>query len=291
MTPKTRLRPSDRSARTPPSSTPLSSASSKKMSKTASGFISHAQVGFADRVGRQQFGGAAGGADAAGLQQVGTVDDAEDLLHVLLDDEHGEAAGADALDEVEHLLDEDRREPGRRLVEQQQPGRRHEGAADGAHLLLAAGHAAGELAMALPKTRKQLVDDVELLAEFRPGRRREAAYSQIVFDRHAREQAAALRHVGDAELDDPVRRRRRQIGALQADRARRGPDQPRDGAHERRLAGPVRADDTDRLAGLHVERDVEERLKRAVPGADRPELEHQRRADAAAETAAAWAPR
>src|SRR5882724_3884549 len=167
MTPKTRLRPSDRSARTPPSSTPLSSASSKKMSKTASGFISHAQVGFADRVGRQQFGGAAGGADAAGLQQVGTVDDAEDLLHVLLDDEHGEAAGADALDEVEHLLDEDRREPGRRLVEQQQPGRRHEGAADGAHLLLAAGHAAGELAMALPKTRKQLVDDVELLAEFR----------------------------------------------------------------------------------------------------------------------------
>ena len=89
------------------------------MSKIASRIPRYTpEVRFADRVGRQQFGGGAGGADAARLEQVGAVDDAEHLLHVLLDDEHGQAAGPDALDEVEHLLDEDRREPGRRLVEQ-----------------------------------------------------------------------------------------------------------------------------------------------------------------------------
>ena len=63
----------------------------------------------------------------------------------------------------EDLLHDHRREPGRGLVEQQQPGLRHQRAADRAHLLLAARHGAGELAAALLQAREQVVDEVEAL--------------------------------------------------------------------------------------------------------------------------------
>jgi len=56
--------------------------------------------------------------DAADLQQIGAVDDVEHLRHVLLDDEHGQPLGADAMDEIEHLLHDQRRQPGGRLVHQ-----------------------------------------------------------------------------------------------------------------------------------------------------------------------------
>src|SRR5438093_1645968 len=151
MTPKTRLRPSDNNARTPARRTPLSTASSRKTSKIlrSSPPRSHAEVRFADAVARQELGGSAGGANAARLEQVGAIDHPQHLLDVLLDDQHRQATGADALHQLEHLFDEERREPGGRLVEQQQLGLGHQGATDRAHLLLATRHAAGELAAAL----------------------------------------------------------------------------------------------------------------------------------------------
>ena len=143
----------------------------------------------------------------AGLQQVGAVDDAQHLADVLLDDQHGQAAGADALHQAEHLLHDHRRQAGGRLVEQQQPRLRHQRAADRAHLLLAARHGAGELAAALAQAGEQVVDEIEALAELRPRGGDEGAHAQVVLHRHAREQAAVLRHVRDAEFDDAVRRR------------------------------------------------------------------------------------
>ena len=58
------------------------------------------------------------------------------------------------------------------------------------------------------------IDEIEALAELRPRRGNEGAHAQIVLDCHAREQAAVFRHVRDAQLDDAMRRRGRQIGAL-----------------------------------------------------------------------------
>ena len=75
----------------------------------------------------------------AGFEQVGAVDQFEHLLHVLLDDQHGEALRPDAADQVEDLLHGERRETGRRLVHQQELGVGHQRPADRAHLLLAAG--------------------------------------------------------------------------------------------------------------------------------------------------------
>src|SRR5437016_9998170 len=88
MTPKTRLRPSDSNARTPPSKSPLITASSRKMSKIprARPPRSDSEIRLADAVARQQLGGSPGGVDAAGLEQVRAIDHAEHQLHVLLDD-------------------------------------------------------------------------------------------------------------------------------------------------------------------------------------------------------------
>src|SRR5207248_6722376 len=180
------------------------SASSQKMAKTANG-SSDSQVRFADRVAGQELGGAGGGADAAGLQHVRAVDDAEHLLDVLLDDQHREAAGPQALHQLEDLLDDYGGKARRGLVQQEELRLGHEGAADRAHLLLAAGHAAGQLLPAFGQPREELIDDREPLAELRTGRRREAAHLEVVLDGHARKEATALRHVRDPELDDPVR--------------------------------------------------------------------------------------
>src|SRR6266404_6158843 len=162
MTPKTRLSPSDSSASTPPSRSPLITASSKKMSKIpkAASPRSDSEVCLANAVTRQELGGAAGRVDTARLEQVRAIDHPEHLLDVLLDDQHGQAAGANAIDQLEHVLDEDGRQPGGRLVEQEQLRLRHERAADRAHLLLAPRHAPGHLMSALAQAREQLVDDL-----------------------------------------------------------------------------------------------------------------------------------
>ena len=67
-----------------------------------------------------EFGRGAGELDGADLEQIGAVDDLEHLLDVLLHDEHRQPLGADALHQLEHLRNDQRREPGGGLVHQQQ---------------------------------------------------------------------------------------------------------------------------------------------------------------------------
>jgi hypothetical protein len=59
-----------------------------------------------------------------------------------------------AADQREHLLDQQRRQAERGLVQDQQPRLGHQAAADGQHLLLAAAQRAGELPRALAQPRK-----------------------------------------------------------------------------------------------------------------------------------------
>src|SRR4029450_893438 len=113
MTPKPRLRPSDSSARTPPSRSPLITASSRKTSKIPRWWPprSHSEGRFADAVAGQELGSAPGGVDVARLEQVGAIDHAEHLLHVLLHDQHGQSAGADTADQLEDLVHEEPTQP------------------------------------------------------------------------------------------------------------------------------------------------------------------------------------
>ena len=61
--------------------------------------------------------------------------------------------------------------PMRRLVEQQQLRPAHQRAADGQHLLLAAGQRAGQLRAALLQARKQVVDALEVGLDLAVSRR------------------------------------------------------------------------------------------------------------------------
>ena len=58
-------------------------------------------------------------------------------MRVLLYEQDSHALRVDLLDRLEHQLHEDRGEPHRRLVEEQQLWARHQRAADREHLLLA----------------------------------------------------------------------------------------------------------------------------------------------------------
>jgi hypothetical protein len=144
-----------------------------------------------------------------GFEQIGAVDQLQDLLHILLDDQDREAVSPDAPHQLEDLLDRQGRQPGRGLVHQQQLRPRHQCPADRAHLLFAARQCAGELAAPLPEARKQLVDPGEALAELPAGGRDEGAHPEVLLDRQARKEAPVFRHMGDPGGDDAVCRQGR----------------------------------------------------------------------------------
>ena len=96
------------------------------------------------------------------------------LQHVLLDQQHGGAVVAHLGDDVEHVVDDGRRQPERRLVEQHDARPRHQRPADRHHLLLAARQLAGRLAALVAQDREQAVDPLERL---RPARRAPTADS------------------------------------------------------------------------------------------------------------------
>src|SRR5207253_5059740 len=92
---------------------------------------------------RRQLSGRSLERDAAALEHVGMVGDRQREPGVLLDQEQRDAVAADRLQRLEHLLDQQGREPHRRLVEEQHARLLKQGARDGQHLLLAAGHLPG----------------------------------------------------------------------------------------------------------------------------------------------------
>src|SRR5262249_60915021 len=77
-------------------------------------------------------------------------------VRVLLDQEHGDPALVDLANRAEDLAHEQGRESERRLVQEQEARARHESAADGQHLLLAARERARALLLALEQSREEL---------------------------------------------------------------------------------------------------------------------------------------
>ena len=211
-------------------------------------------------------------------QHVDAVGDGLDVGHVVADEHHAEAAAAQALDEVEHLGGLRDAERGGRLVEHDHLGVAHEAAGDGDGLPLPAGERGdrdadrrdlgGELTQQLPRALLHL-DLVE-----RAGRGVLLAEVQVGDDVEVVAQREVLEDRGDAEL-------LRLLGAVDGDafavedhltlvgRVDAGHD-----LDERRLAGAVVADQGDDLTGVHVDRDILERLHGAETLADARHREH-----------------
>ena len=107
---------------------------------------------------------------------------------------------------LQHVLHDGGRKAERRLVEHHEVGLAHQAAADGEHLLLAAGQRAGRLALALRKLRKQREHAIEILRLVGARPRQHRAHLQVLQHGQRRKHLAALRHLADAEIADPVRR-------------------------------------------------------------------------------------
>src|SRR5207245_10032323 len=124
----------------------------------------------------------------------GAVGHLERLRYVLLDEHHGHAAFADRRDDLEDPVDDDGREPERRLVEQEKGRFAHQAAPDRAHLLLAAGERAGQLTLALLQPREEEEYPLQIRAPPPPGPGPVSPQLEIVADAHVRDERAPFPH-------------------------------------------------------------------------------------------------
>src|ERR1700722_1283007 len=116
------------------------------------------------------------------LERVDEIGDLEGKIDVLLHEDDGDAALGEADHDLEDLVDHQRREAERRLVEQQKLGVPHQRPADRQHLLLAAGKPTGRLSVSLAEDRKQSIDFVKQVGP-RLAASGEEPCNQILLDR------------------------------------------------------------------------------------------------------------
>ena len=167
-------------------------------------------------------------------------------------------------DGLADLLDDHRRQPLGRLVEQQQPRAGAQDAADRQHLLLAAGQL-GALAGAEPllQVGKQLEDALEA----KPARPHLRRQQQVFLDVEAGEDAALLRAEGDAGARDLVRRRGRSArGPRSAPSRCAAPTMPMIDFSVVVLPAPLRPSSVTTSPCEHLEVDAVQDVRLAVPG-------------------------
>ena len=180
------------------------------------------------------------------VEDDGVARDPADDAEVLLDEQHGRQL-RQPLEHVRELGDERRREPLRRLVDEQQAVVVEQRPRDRDHLLLAAGERSRPLARTLPQLREKVVDEVVARLGVALGE------PQVLLDGEPGEDVAVLGHVADAAADDAVRRKRRQVVAGELHRSAPA-DETEDRPQRRRLADAVPSEQRGHAALRNVER-------------------------------------
>src|SRR5207245_10457186 len=208
--------------------------------------------------------------DRALLHDVAPVAHGERDVRVLLAQQYGHAQPLELEDHVADVPDERGRQPLRGLVHQDQPRAGHHHARDREHLLLATGERLARLLDPLAQAREVMEHLVETAApeRGRPVGGGRQAELEVLAHAESGKDPTIFRHEADAEPRDLVRGASREIDALELDRAAPGLEEPDQGLHQGRLAHAVAAQERDRLARAHLERDPEEDRRRSVPGVD-----------------------
>ncbi len=201
--------------------------------------------------------------------------DTQGLVGVLLHKKDRGAVGVHLVDDGEDLLDDDGRKPERRLIQKEKGGPGHEGAADGEHLLLAAGERAPRLAAAFGQDGKKLEHIVHVLAHALDVPAQKGAEVQIFLDAHIGKDETPLGHLGNAEHDDFMRRKFVDGPAVPEDLPAPGAQDAADGHQRGGFARAVGADERDDLAVVHMERDVPQGLDIAVIGIHTAQFKHR----------------
>src|SRR4051812_17043369 len=204
-----------------------------------------------------------------------------DRLHHVLDDEDGDVAIAHLPDQLDHLVHLDVVEPGHYLVEEQDFWMQRErlgklqafaiGTAQSVGALIDATSETGELEqlaglLARPGT-------LALLAFGRPEQR---SHGDVLQHGEAREGLHHLEGASDPQPGALVGGKPVDALSLEVDLAGGGKERPADQADERRLAGPVRADEAENLTGEDLEGDVGEGGESAEPLGQLADLENRR---------------
>src|SRR5690606_14003338 len=152
------------------------------------------------------------------------------------------------------------------LVEKQDLGAVHEGAADGQHLLFAARKERAVLMLALLEDGELIEDLFETPPALGSVGDREAAELEVLAHAEAAQDVAPLGDVHDPRWGNVVGADRRDGPALEQDAAGAGAHQPGDGLERRGLAGAVGAEESHDLAAANLEIDVLDRIDAAVAG-------------------------
>src|SRR5215207_3587524 len=168
--------------------------------------------------------------------------DRQRLVHVLLDQEYGDAALVDLANDVEVVLDQQWRQPERRLVDQQELWRPHQSAANRYHRLLTARHGASKLRAALGQPGKHAIDLRHALV--RDGVRGflVGAEAQIVLNGELRKYLASFRDARDARSYDLVCRQSGDVGSVEHDLPGAWRRQSENGTDQRRFTRAVRSE-------------------------------------------------
>ena len=142
--------------------------------------------------------------------------DSQRLADVLLDEEDRQAFGVDLAQLAKDVLHDDRRQPHRRLVEQQQAGPCEQRATDREHLLLAAGEVAGQPVDALGEPRKEREHTLQIARDPGAVAAPIGAELEVLAHRERRQDRPALGDLDQAALDDLMRLQFCQFDALEA---------------------------------------------------------------------------
>src|SRR6058998_1023159 len=158
--------------------------------------LSHAEVTVLDVRACTELGRGAAPHDLALLEDVVSVGDPRQRGDVLVDHQDGLPALLEVPEAPPDLRPDERREPFRRLVKDEEPGVRHEGAPDREHLLLAAREGPAENALAAREVGKEVEDRLQrprvpVAAALRRSR------DEILTHGEVRKDLAALRHEAD----------------------------------------------------------------------------------------------
>ena len=219
-------------------------------------------------IGLQVLQGPAGD-HAAGLHQHQVVGEPLHLGDVMADvEDRDRERGMQRLEVGQDLVLAQAVEPGERLVHQQKPGLREQGAPDGDPLALAARKAERRpIEKALhPQQRDDLVEARRLLGPAPQGTA--VAIEKVAPDREMREQARLLEHVADRPLIGRPESRA-VLPDLAADREIAVPQhlQPGDAAQHRRLAAARRPEERGHAAHRRLERGIEHEGAERAPKA------------------------
>ena len=216
----------------------------------------------------------------------GVVGDPQRGARELLDAQDGDAVGGDLADGVVELVDDQRRQPHRQLVEQQQGRVGGQRPRHREHLLLAARQRAGQLAAPLEQPRE--VGERRL--EHRLGRHAGVRHQgEVLLDGQVGEHRATLRHRAQPDPRQLLRARALHVDAAEVDVAAGRLLLPADDLDQRGLAGAVGAEQRHHRALRHGEVYAAQHLDPAVRRVQVDDLEdrhaHQTTPSTAADAA------